>query len=50
MFKNLIDQVENGSTERVFVSKIQTDFMNAVKLFEYLMPDETPTDLDFLEE
>jgi len=50
MFKNLIDQVEQGSTDKDFVSKIQTDFMDAVKLFEYLMPDEETTDLDFLEE
>jgi hypothetical protein len=39
MFKNLIDQVESGSTEKDFVSKIQKDFMNTVNLFEYLMPD-----------
>ena len=50
MFKNLIDQVEQGSTNKDFVSKIQTDFMDTVKLFEYLIPDEEPTDLDFLEE
>ena len=50
MFKNLIDQVEQGSTDKDFVSKIQTDFMDTVKLFEYLMPDEETTDLDFLEE
>jgi tetratricopeptide (TPR) repeat protein len=50
MFKNLIDQVEQGNTDKDFVSKIQTDFMNTVKLFEYLIPDEEPTNLDFLEE
>ena len=50
MFKSLIDQVESGSVEKDFVSKIQKDFMNTVNLFEYLMPDEEPTDLDFLEE
>jgi hypothetical protein len=49
MFKNLIDQVEQGNTDKDFVSKIQTDFMNTVKLFEYLIPDEEPTNLDFLE-
>lgn len=40
MFKSLIDQVEVGSTEKDFVSKIQKDFMNTVALFEYLMPEE----------
>jgi hypothetical protein len=50
MFKNLIDQVEQGNTDKDFVSKIQTDFMNTVKLFEYLIPDEEPTNLDFIEE
>jgi len=50
MFKNLIDQVEQGNTDKEFVSKIQTDFMNTVKLFEYLIPDEEPTSLDFLED
>jgi hypothetical protein len=50
MFKSLIDQVEQVSTNKDFVSKIQTDFMDTVKLFEYLIPDEEPTDLDFLEE
>jgi hypothetical protein len=41
MFKNLIDQVERGSTEKDFVSEIQTEFMNAVSMFEYLMPEGT---------
>jgi hypothetical protein len=50
MFKNLIDQVEQGNTDKDFVSEIQTDFMNTVKLFEYLIPDEEPANLDFLEE
>ncbi|MDB9723504.1 DUF2723 domain-containing protein [Polaribacter sp.] len=44
MFKSLIDQVENGSVEKDFVSKIQKDFMNTVNLFESLIPDEEHTD------
>ena len=40
MFKNLIDQVERGSKDRAYVSKIQTKFMDVVKLFEYLIEDE----------
>ena len=40
MFKNLIDQVERGSNDKDYVSKIQTDFMDTVKLFGHLMPDE----------
>ena len=44
MFKNLIDQVEGGSTDKDFVSKIQKEFMKSVNLFEYLMPDGENTD------
>jgi hypothetical protein len=40
MFKNLIDQVERGSKDKEYVSKIQTKFMDTVKLFEYLIEDE----------
>jgi hypothetical protein len=40
MFKNLIDQVEGGSKDKAYVSKIQTKFMDTVKLFEYLIGDE----------
>jgi hypothetical protein len=40
MFKNLIDQVEQGSKDKDYVSKIQTKFMDTVKLFEYLIGDE----------
>ncbi|WP_439129667.1 hypothetical protein, partial [Polaribacter sp.] len=44
MFKNLIDQVERGSNNKAFISKIQEDFMTTVKRFNYLMPDEESTD------
>ena len=40
MFKNLIDQVEQGSNEKEYVTKIQTEFMGVLQLFEYLMPEE----------
>ena len=40
MFKNLIDQVERGSKDKNYVSKIQTEFMDTVKLFGHLIPDE----------
>ena len=40
MFKNLIDQVERGSKDKAYVSKIQTKFMDTVQLFEYLIGDE----------
>ncbi len=40
MFKSLIDQVERGSKDKDYVSKIQTEFMDTVKLFGHLLPDE----------
>ena len=40
MLKNLIDQVEKGSKDKDYISKIQTKFMDTVKLFGHLMPDE----------
>ena len=44
MFKNLIDQVEQGSNNKEFISKIQDDFMITIRRFEYLMPDEDSTE------
>ncbi|WP_299671187.1 DUF2723 domain-containing protein [uncultured Polaribacter sp.] len=40
MFKNLIDQVERGSNNKDYVSKIQNEFMDTIKLFDHLIPDE----------
>lgn len=40
MYRNVIEQVETGSNDKDFTSKLQSDFVETIKLFGHLMPDE----------
>ncbi|MGY0407284.1 MAG: glycosyltransferase family 117 protein [Polaribacter sp.] len=40
MFKNVITQVEAGSKDKEYVTKLQNDFVETLKLFDNLMPDK----------
>ncbi|WP_088323946.1 DUF2723 domain-containing protein [Polaribacter tangerinus] len=40
MYRNILEQIENGSNNKEYITKVQNDFMNTVKLFDHLIPEE----------
>ncbi|MEO9570121.1 MAG: DUF2723 domain-containing protein [Polaribacter sp.] len=40
MYRNIINQAEEGEVDKKYLEVLQTEFVNTVKLFNYLLPDE----------
>ncbi len=40
MYRTILGQIENGDTDKEYLSKLQDGFITTVKLFSHLIPDE----------
>ncbi|WP_159951964.1 glycosyltransferase family 117 protein [Polaribacter septentrionalilitoris] len=40
MYRNVLNQIQEGDNDKAYLDKLQTDFVNTVKLFNHLIPDE----------
>ena len=46
MYRNILSYVEKYDSEPAYLEKLQSEFIETVKLFDHLMPDEEPNTLD----
>ena len=40
MYRNILGQIEKEGKDKDYLSKLQDEFIETVKLFNHLMPDE----------
>ena len=40
MYRNIISQAEEGEVDKEYIESLQDEFLNIVKLFSHLIPDE----------
>ena len=50
MYRNILGQIEDFDGDKTFLAALQNDFMEHVKLFSSLMPDDGPADLELIKD